>query len=181
MGVEVVKFSCNFSVISLEFCCDFAKERGMASPLLRFPPFRLDPSNERLWDETHEIPLRRKTFAVLRYLMEHPKQLVTKEEMMDAVWPGNVGAAYYLAGWPEEAIAPLKQHLTRYPNILGAHLTLAAVCSELGKDAEAQAEAAEVLRISPKLSLKVHKERVPIKDPALVERHIAALRKAGFK
>ena len=92
-----------------------------------------------------------------------------------------VGAAYYLAGRPEEAIAPLKQYLTHYPNILGAHLTLAAVYSELGKEAEAQAEAAEVLRLNPKFSLEVHKERVPIKDPAMLERHIAALRKAGLK
>jgi len=93
----------------------------------------------------------------------------------------NVGAAYYLVGRPEAAIAPLKQYLARYPNQLGAHLTLAAVYSELGKEAEAQAEAAEVLRINPKFSLEVHKERVPIKDPATLERHITMLRKAGLK
>ena len=93
----------------------------------------------------------------------------------------SVGAAYYLAGRSEEAIAPLKQYLARYPNILGAHLTLAAVYSELGKEAEARAEAAEVLRINPKFSLVVHKQRMPIKDPAMLERHIAALRKTGLK
>jgi hypothetical protein len=37
------------------------------------------------------------------------------------------------------------------------------------------------LRINPKFSLEVHKERVPIKDPATLERHIAALHKAGLK
>jgi len=93
----------------------------------------------------------------------------------------QVGTAYALAGRPEEAIAPLKQYLSRYPNNLGAHLTLAAVYSELGKEAEARAEIAEVLRINPNFSLEVHKERVPIKDPAMLERHIAALRKAGLK
>jgi len=55
--------------------------------LLLFPPFRLDPVNERLWRETQEIPLRPKTFAVLRYLVGHPEQLVTKEELLSAVWP----------------------------------------------------------------------------------------------
>ena len=84
-------------------------------------------------------------------------------------------------GSNEEAIAPLKQFLAHYPNILGAHLTLAAVYSELGREAEARAEAAEMLRINPKFSLEVHKERVPIKDPAMLERHIVALRKAGLK
>jgi hypothetical protein len=38
-----------------------------------------------------------------------------------------------------------------------------------------------VLRINPKFSLEVHKQRVPIKDPAMLERHIAALRKAGLE
>jgi TolB-like protein/DNA-binding winged helix-turn-helix (wHTH) protein/Tfp pilus assembly protein PilF len=93
----------------------------------------------------------------------------------------SVGAAYATAGRPEEAIAPLHRYLSRYPNILGAHLMLAAVYSELGKEAEAHAEATEVLRLNPNFSLEVHKERMPIKDPATLERHIAALRKAGLK
>jgi len=94
---------------------------------------------------------------------------------------GSVGAAYYLAGRPEEAIAPLKQYLVRYPNILSAHLTLAAVYGELGQAAEARAEAAEVLRLNPTFSLEVHRQRMPIKDPAVLERHLAALCKAGLK
>jgi hypothetical protein len=51
---------------------------------------------------------------------------------------------------------------------------------QMGVD-EARAEAAEVLRLNPKFSLEVHKERAPIKDPGMLERHIAALRKAGLK
>ena len=93
----------------------------------------------------------------------------------------TVGIVYATAGRPEEAISPLKQYITRYPNILDPHLTLAAVYSELGQEAEARAEAAEVLRLNPKFSLEVHKQRMPIKDPAVLERHIAALRKAGLK
>jgi adenylate cyclase len=92
-----------------------------------------------------------------------------------------IGTAYYLTGRREEAIAQLRQYLSHYPNILDAHLILAAVYSESGKEAEARAEAAEVLRINPQFSLEVHKERVPIKDPAVLERHIEALRKAGLK
>jgi adenylate cyclase len=93
----------------------------------------------------------------------------------------SVGIAYHLAGKPEEAIAPLKQYLTRYPDIVEAHLTLAAVYSELDKEAEARVEAAEVLRLNPNFSLEVHKQRVPIKDPTTLERHLTALRKAGLK
>jgi len=94
---------------------------------------------------------------------------------------GSVGTAYATAGRPEEGIAPLQRYISRYPNILGAHLTLAAVYSELGQAAEARAEVAEVLRINPNFSLEVYKERMPIKDPAVLERRIAALRKAGLK
>jgi adenylate cyclase len=96
-------------------------------------------------------------------------------------WLAGVGSAYAVAGHYEEAIAPLKRYLNRYPNILPAHLMLAAVYSELGQAAEARAEAAEVLRLNPNFSLEVHKQRMPIKDPAVLERHIAALRKAGLK
>jgi TolB-like protein/Flp pilus assembly protein TadD len=94
---------------------------------------------------------------------------------------GAVGPAYAIAGRYEEARDPLQRYLSRYPNILFAHLSLAAVYSELGQAAEARAEAAEVLRLNPKFSLEVHKQRMPIKDPVVLERHIAALRKAGLK
>jgi tetratricopeptide (TPR) repeat protein len=93
----------------------------------------------------------------------------------------GVGTAYAMAGRYKEAVAPLQRYLSRYPNILPVHLMLAVVYSELGKEAEARAEAAEVLRLNPQFSLEVHKQRVPIKDPATLERHLAALRKAGLK
>jgi DNA-binding winged helix-turn-helix (wHTH) protein len=53
-----------------------------------FPPFRLDLLNERLWQGTQGIALRPKTFAVLRYLAERQGRLVTKAELLGALWPG---------------------------------------------------------------------------------------------
>jgi adenylate cyclase len=94
---------------------------------------------------------------------------------------GSVGTAYAVAGRYEEARAPLQRYLSRYPNRLHTHLMLAVVYSELGQAAEARAEAAEVLRLSPQFSLAVHQQRMPIKDLAVLERHLAALRKAGLK
>ncbi len=52
-----------------------------------FPPFHLDVRGHRLWRGTETVPLRRKTLAVLRYLVEHPRRLVTREELFAAVWP----------------------------------------------------------------------------------------------
>lgn len=105
----------------------------------------------------------------------HLKPTVADEHL------GSIGIAYAVAGRYEEAIAPLRRYVSRYPNILHVHLALASVYSELDKAAEARAEAAEVLRLNPQFSLEVHKERVPIKDPAVLERHITALRKARLK
>jgi len=59
-----------------------------------FDPFSLDLANECLWKGTQAIKLRPKAFAVLGYLIGHPGQLVTKEELLNAVWPGTfVGEA----------------------------------------------------------------------------------------
>jgi predicted ATPase/DNA-binding winged helix-turn-helix (wHTH) protein len=55
-------------------------------PYRFFPPFRLDAANAQLWRGEQEIRLRRKTFDVLLYLLEHPGQLVTKDALLDAIW-----------------------------------------------------------------------------------------------
>jgi adenylate cyclase len=62
-----------------------------------------------------------------------------------------------------------------------AHAGLAFVYSELGREEEAKAEGAEVLRIDPNFSVERWKQRSFIKDPAVIERRAAALRKAGLK
>ncbi len=56
---------------------------------ITFGPFRLDLTNECLWQGTRAISLRPKAFAVLRLLLQHPGQLVNKQQVLDAVWPGT--------------------------------------------------------------------------------------------
>jgi adenylate cyclase len=93
----------------------------------------------------------------------------------------ELGWAYSSTGRYTEAVAALKEAISRDPNLLGAHLHLAAVSSELGWEAETRAEVAEVLRIDPQFSLEIHRQRAPLKDPVALERQLAALRKAGLK
>ena len=52
-----------------------------------FPPFALDLANECLWHGPHPVKVRPKAFAVLKYLVDHPSQLVTKEELLGVIWP----------------------------------------------------------------------------------------------
>jgi DNA-binding winged helix-turn-helix (wHTH) protein len=54
--------------------------------VLSFPPFRLDLVEERLWKGERELKLRRKPFALLRYLAQNPRRLVSQAELVDAVW-----------------------------------------------------------------------------------------------
>ncbi|MGH8005786.1 MAG: ATP-binding protein [Candidatus Binatia bacterium] len=66
---------------------------------LVFPPFRLDPVNEQLWRETQLVPLRPKAFAVLRFLVEHAGRLLTKEELLQGVWPHTQVSEGILKGY----------------------------------------------------------------------------------
>ena len=54
---------------------------------LFFGPFRLDPANECLWRGEKEIRLHPKAFGLLRHLMDHPGQIVTKESLLETIWP----------------------------------------------------------------------------------------------
>jgi predicted ATPase/DNA-binding winged helix-turn-helix (wHTH) protein len=56
---------------------------------IKFGQFRLDLANECLWRGTQAISLRPKAFAVLKLLAENPHQLVNKQQVLDAVWPGT--------------------------------------------------------------------------------------------
>jgi DNA-binding winged helix-turn-helix (wHTH) protein/predicted ATPase len=55
--------------------------------LIFFDPFCLDLANQRLIRDSQQVPLRPKAFAVLAHLLQRPGQLVTKEELLNAVWP----------------------------------------------------------------------------------------------
>src|SRR5262245_44988016 len=77
-----------------------------------FPPFRLDCVNECLWRGAQPIPLRGKTFAVLRCLLESPGQLVTKATLFAAVWPdtyANEGALTICIGELRKALGDSAQ------------------------------------------------------------------------
>jgi DNA-binding winged helix-turn-helix (wHTH) protein/Tol biopolymer transport system component len=52
-----------------------------------FGPFRLDPSNQRLLHDQKPIALAPKAFDTLVYLVENSRCLVSREELMKAVWP----------------------------------------------------------------------------------------------
>src|SRR5215467_5847666 len=56
---------------------------------IAFGQFRLDLTNECLWHGTRAISLRPKAFAVLKLLIDNSGQLLTKQQVLDSVWPGT--------------------------------------------------------------------------------------------
>jgi adenylate cyclase len=92
-----------------------------------------------------------------------------------------VAGAYMSMGRFEEARSTFEQALATQPNDPAMHMWLAVVDVELGRNDDARAEAAEVLRLSPHYSLATWRQVYQNKDPAVPERWLADLRKAGLK
>src|SRR6266571_5709891 len=61
-----------------------------AGAVWRFGVFWLDVSNEQLWRGEQTLSLKPKALAMLRHLIEHAGQLVTKEALFQAVWPDTI-------------------------------------------------------------------------------------------
>jgi TolB-like protein/DNA-binding winged helix-turn-helix (wHTH) protein/Flp pilus assembly protein TadD len=52
-----------------------------------FQSFRLDTTNQCLWNGDKRVRIPPKAFDVLRYLVENPGRLVTQDELLEALWP----------------------------------------------------------------------------------------------
>ncbi|ETW98004.1 MAG: transcriptional regulator [Candidatus Entotheonella factor] len=53
---------------------------------LVFGSFRLDPHAQQLWRGEEALGLQARPLAVLQYLVARPGQVVTKEELLSAIW-----------------------------------------------------------------------------------------------
>jgi len=110
-------------------------------------------------------------------LMEKAMRLNPRYPAIYLFWLGN---AHYQMGRYDEAIAVLEDAVIRRPNHMPTHLFLVASYVEVGREEEARAEVAEILRISPGYR-SGSKSLAPWKDQAVPKRIRAALRKAGLK
>ena len=48
--------------------------------------YRIDLADERLWSGNQSIAISNKAFRILRLFVENPNRLLTKDEILDAVW-----------------------------------------------------------------------------------------------
>ncbi len=66
---------------------------------LRFGDLRLEPSSRGAWRGEHSIELTATEFDLLQHFLRHPRQVLSREQLIDAVWKGeaesdNVVAVY---------------------------------------------------------------------------------------
>jgi DNA-binding winged helix-turn-helix (wHTH) protein len=65
------------------------KENQNKNVQYQFGEFTLDIVRGSVLKAGEEIKLRPKVYEALKYLVEHPGQLIGKQELMQAVWPDS--------------------------------------------------------------------------------------------
>jgi adenylate cyclase len=92
----------------------------------------------------------------------------------------SLGLSYAYTGQYEDAITWCEKAVRQAPDSLLDRMMMAVVYSFSGRDEEARAEAAEVLRIQPKFSLEKFAKKLTYKRDEDREKFLGALRKAGL-
>jgi adenylate cyclase len=138
----------------------------------------LDPNSS-------ETLLRAGAFLLFAGKLEDAISLLEKSIRLNPLAPATyysfLSVAYRNAGRYEEAIAAAKQAVQRHPERIAFHIQLAAACIAAGRDTEARAAAAEVLRINPKFSLEQYAKTLTWLNQLQADRYIELLRKAGLE
>jgi len=93
----------------------------------------------------------------------------------------TLSVAYRMVGRFDEAVEQAKKAVERDPKNQFTYLALASACILAGREEEARAAAAEVLKINPTFSVEQFARRLPYRDKSFVDCTIDTWRKAGLK
>jgi len=88
--------------------------------------------------------------------------------------------SYYLLGKYDEAIAEGKRAISVNPKDFLAHLGLICAYLSIGREEEARAHAAEILRIDPNFSVDKAERTTPLKNKDKLKRIMEQYRMAGL-
>lgn len=94
--------------------------RSSPSDQLGFADLRLEPASRAAWRGERPIELTATEFDLLQHFLRHPRQVLSREQLIDAVWKGepetnNVVAVYigYLRQKLEQGGEPRLLHTVR--------------------------------------------------------------------
>ena len=57
---------------------------------LRFDDHLLDVARRELWRGSEPVVVEPQVFDLLVYLVQHPERVVTKDELLQAIWDGRI-------------------------------------------------------------------------------------------
>ena len=63
---------------------------ALSEKSLAFKEIKMDMVGHKVWRGTREIHLSPTEFGLLRYLMEHPGRVFSREQLLDAVWGHDI-------------------------------------------------------------------------------------------
>ena len=64
--------------------------RTAPSDHLRFADLRLEPASRAAWRGARSLELTATEFDLLRHFLRHPRQVLSREQLIEAVWKGEV-------------------------------------------------------------------------------------------
>jgi adenylate cyclase len=178
----------------------------LASRALELDDSRLTPhftmAIVRLWRREHEKSLAESARCeaidpnfpysslqqghVLHYLgrsaegIEPITRAVRHDPLAPDVYLHFLAQCHFALGDDEEAAEVLRRRITRNPETDVSRVLLAAALGHLGRHEEARREWARARAINPKYSLKHKREILPYRDPAVLDRMVEGLEKAGI-
>lgn len=78
---------------------------------MKKPEFTLDVADERLWKDGRPVSITNKAFQMLKHFAENPRMLVSKEEILEAIW----GDVYVTEGLVRDYVHDLRLALDDNP------------------------------------------------------------------
>ena len=138
------------------------------SPSYQFGEFTLDVVRGCVLRAGEEIKLRPKVYETLKYLVEHPGQLISKQELMEAVWPGSFVTDDSLVQCTLElrrALDDRSQQLLKTVPRRGYLFTAAVIQRSLNQDAAAVTDLFDLPDDGEPASLKLRKKRHDLPSP----------------
>jgi adenylate cyclase len=109
------------------------------------------------------------------------KQSLRLSPVAQTFFPEVLATAHYLAGSYEEAMAAAHQALSLAPDSVDARVVLAASLVETGRLDAAREVGREIPSLDPRFTLERFAASRPYRDPAIPERVLDSLRRAGLR
>jgi two-component system response regulator RegX3 len=77
-------------------------------PLVELGPVRIDLAGHRILRDGHDVPVKPKVFELLTFLLRHPGQVMTRDQLLEHVWgydyPGETRTVDVHVHWLRSAI-----------------------------------------------------------------------------